>query len=190
MHRIIQFVVLASVLLWFAVPLPAFQDTQETLVHDYVNCDFGYAVHLPKGLIGRVPSFARHGFDIALPDGRSTITVYNEYNMLDRPTLHAIADSEFRIAGKDNPQWRVGRYRKERLGGLPAIQATASYLHAGEEWQDEYLIAYRSLQTDREGNIVYVVQLSAPKELFPSALEKFQEIVRGFQLIKLPHGPC
>ena len=190
MARINQLIVLFSVFLGLGVPLLAFQDTEETLVHEYVNCDFGYTVHLPKGLVGRVPSFARHGFDIALPDGSSRVTVYNEYNMLDRPTLRAIADSEFQMAGKGNPQWSVGNYRQEKLGGLSAIRATASYLRDGAEWRDEYLIAYRPLQRDGEGNIVYVVQLSAPKELFPAAMEKFQQTVKGFQLTRIPHGPC
>ena len=190
MPRITQFIVLASVLNWFAVPLQAFQGTKETLVHDYVNCDFGYSVHVPEGLVGRVPFFARHGFDMVLPDGRSTITVYNEYNMLDRPTLRSIADNELQMEGKENQQWRVGRYRKETLGGLPAIRATTSYLHDGAEWRDEYLIAYRPLQKDREGNIVYVVQLFAPEESLSAALGKFQEVARGFKLTKIPHGPC
>ncbi len=190
MPRIIQLVVLLGVVLGLALPLPAFVDNQEEIVREYVNCDFGYTVHVPEGLVGKVPSFKRHGFGIDLPDGSSTVTVYNEYNMLDRPTLRSIADSEFQMAGKGNPQWRVGSYRNGDLGGLSAIRATASYLRDGKEWRDEYLIAYRPLQKDHEGNIVYVVQLSAAKELFPAALRRFHEVVKGFRLTRIPHGPC
>jgi len=169
---------------------PAYGADTDTLVHQYVNCDYGYKVRVPKGLIGRVPPYALHGFRILLLRGRSTIRVYNQFNMVDSTSLSEIADHEMSPRSQGKTGWSIERRESERVAGLDAVRVTAKYTRGHVAWKDEHLILYRPLQEDGLGNIVYSLGMSVPANLYSSALEKFNRTVEGFQLTELPLGPC
>jgi hypothetical protein len=182
-----------SIVFWLLLSSPyaeSWQSAHERRVTRYVNCDFGYIVRVPPGLIARVPEYARHGFNIDLPDGRSSIEVYNTYNMSGSSSPLAILKYQLQFQAELHPGWKVVSRHDQQVKGLAGTSVAAIYRYQGTAWKSHYIIAYRPLDGEGEGNIVYLFELSAPLNRYDKTLGDFNRVVDGFELTQIPRGPC
>jgi hypothetical protein len=163
---------------------------QSNLSGKYVNCDYGYTVTIPSGLTSKIPGYYNHGFELDLPDRESSIEVYNAYNMSDSTVPGVVFRYELNLRKEGKQDWRLVETHTGRVHGLDSMQAKATYTQNGTLWKSEVLILYRGRQNNGLGNIVYVVDLSAPARLYETALPYLNETVEGFHLAELPLGPC
>lgn len=174
---------------YVAFPVNSFPPAQEKTNTRYVNCDFGYLVRVPSGFVARIPEYQRHGFSIDLPDGESTIEIYNAYNMSDSVSPRKVFDYELEGEAEGRPGWRIASRHDEQIKGLAATRVTATYRYKGAQWKSLYVILYRPLQSDGEGNIVYSLELSAPLARYQTTSAELDIVLGGFELTKIPHGP-
>ena len=155
----------------------------------YVNCDYGYAVTIPSGLVVEIPEYQNHGFLLHFPDQESMIYVYNKYNSIESKKPKAVFDYELDFLKDDSTKTdlRIFNKRRKLVQKMHTIEVTASYKQDGKAWKSEIFIMYRPDQGDRLGKIVYVVRLSAPTAHFDNAMPYFNGTVEGLQL---QHEPC
>lgn len=163
---------------------------QERKTTQYVNCDYGYVVRIPHGLIGKVPLYQNHGFYIELSDEESRIDVFNSYNMSDSSVSSTVFSYELEFRKGERKDWRIVNQRLTREHDLDSTRVTASYTRDGTAWKSEILIMYRPKQADGLGDIVYVVELSGPAARYDEAIPYFNQTVEGFHLTELPRGAC
>jgi len=177
-------------LVCFYNPNKSLRSPQERKVAQYVNCDYGYVVRIPPGLVGQVPEYQNHGFYIRLPDGNSTINVSNEFNMSESALPAAVFHYELKFAAEVRIGWKILSRRYKKVKGLDAMTATATYKDKGAQWKSRILIVYRPLDEEGLGNIVYLFELSTPLARYKETSLAFDRVVGGFELTKLPRGPC
>jgi hypothetical protein len=159
----------------------------------YTNCDKGYAVDLPKGVVAHagLPPMPVHGFlisagnpettaEVTLED-RRIVGVIDEYDALDRGSARAYLNWQLRqIPNKKSLQVRDIAFR-----GLRA--AEASY-RVGAMNSSE-LVVYR-----KSGDIglIYVLSLRTTDQNYARDSALYARIRAGFHLLPLPEGkdPC
>ena len=110
--------------------------------------------------------------------------------MSDSRRLNAVFDNALTVRKAGLRNWRVVRRRTDLVRGLDSLRVTATYLRKNAQWTSQVLIVYRPRQPDGLGNVVYVFAVSGPSRQYDSAVRYFDDVVRGFQLTPLPHGPC
>jgi hypothetical protein len=179
-----------SFLICSGFPNDSSRTPQERQVTRYVNCDYGYMVRVPAGLIGRVPEYQNHGFYMKLPDGQSTIEVYNEFNMSDSVSPHVVFDYELKSPAKRLAGWTIVSRHSQQVKGLAATSVTATYRYKGVKWKSHYVILYRPEDSEGLGNIVYLFELTTPLERYEETSVELNRTLEGFELTKLPIGPC
>ena len=155
----------------------------------YVNCDFGYAVTIPSGLVAEIAECESDGFLLRLPDQESMIYVYHHYNMSESEKPKAVFDYELQFMKDDSTRThlRVLNKRRKLVQNMHTIELTTSYKQDGKAWKSEIFIMYRPDQGDRLGEIVYTVELRAPAARYDNAMLYFNKTVEGLQI---QHEPC
>lgn len=156
----------------------------------YTNCDKGYAVDLPSGVIAHdsLPPNPNHGFLIsaAAPnttaavalDSARIIDVFDEYNSMDFATPREFLNSELaEIAKKEILHVRPLVFR-----GLRAIEGHYRTLTDKPSEVDE-LVVFRQ-------GIVYVLMLRTTPQNYRSDCALFAQIKAGFRTLALPMGAC
>jgi len=172
------------------------QDTEtETLYRNrYSNCDNGYVVDLPAGVVAHRDKAAfNRGFQIDLSAPQSAkpfsaseqrlIAVSNRYNTQELPAFGAIVENEIELAQEDSPDWNVLERLPIKLDGLQATHLRARF--KGKKMVNEDIIAFRP-GVSGHGDLVYKIQLITLQASYAEDRRMFDAIVGGFHV--LPWG--
>jgi hypothetical protein len=174
------------------------QTASETIWHEkYTNCDKGYSVILPKGVIahGDLPSSPNHGFLVSAgdPDTRAEVSlkaqrlvgVYDSYDAADYGSARAYLKAELKRA---EPVEALEN-RDTKFRGL-----LAAFIHyrkgvGSSAVETAEMILFRG-QPRNSSPIFYVVWLRTSSSHYEEDYRLYQEIRDGFQIIPVPIGEC
>ncbi len=174
------------------------QTPDETIWREkYTNCDKGYAVSLPKGVVAHneLPPSSNHGFLVSgkAPDTVAEVTleaerlvgVYDTYDTMEYGSAQAYLGEELKDAG---PIEVLAR-NDTTFRGLPA-----AYVHYRKKTADvvietEKIIVFRN-HPKNSGPIFYVIWLSTPSSYYEEDRKLYGQIRDGFHLIPVPRGKC
>jgi hypothetical protein len=172
------------------------QTQTETIWRDrYTNCDYGYYVLLPAGVIahGSHSPSPNHGFLVPLPDvARTSYASINEerfvwvnanYNVSDYHSLAGVANYELDLMKAGESAFRVVERKSAKLAGLRAIYVRVVYETPKGRVVEQKVIALRS-------GIVYTIGLRTREAEYRPDDEQFREICKGLKLLRLPRGAC
>jgi hypothetical protein len=166
----------------------------------YGNCDHGYFVNLPSGVIGHsthAPS-PNHGILISVNDPAKTTQV-----TLDEPRLIEVYDSN--DAGElGSPQAYVERYDLKPENAAEKITilerrdtkfrgSTAVYVHSRKASEHstsdvEELVVYRAPK--EIGPSFYKVMLRSTPEFYSRDHKLYLQIRQGLRFVHVPIGEC
>jgi hypothetical protein len=176
------------------------QDTNTEILYrnHYTNCEGGYAVDLPAGVVAhRDKAASNRGFQIDLSAPGDTrpfsaseqrfIAVSDQDNVLELPSLAAIVDNDRDSELEDRPDWSLLERLPFRLGGLPATQLRARF--KGKKMMDEEILAYRPQENGRD-DMIYKIQLITPQSSSAGDRTIFDRIVSGFHRLAWGPGGC
>lgn len=173
-----------------SLPKDSWRAAQERRVRRYVNCDYGYVVKVPLGLVAHVPEYQNHGFYLDLPDRQSRIEVYNAYNMSDSDSPPVVFDYELNLQAEGRKGWKVLSRHNEQVQGRQAIDVTTTYSDKGTAWEARYVIVYRPPGLERLGDIIYLFELTTPVARYEKTSAELDRVIAGFAVTRLPLGPC
>jgi hypothetical protein len=156
----------------------------------YANCDYGFYVLLPDGIVGHgthSPS-PNHGFLVALPEVGTAEPVSNErqrfiwlnaeYDASDSGTRKGSIDQYVGMVGLDMPGRKVISQRIARLGTLYATRITVEYRSSGAIVVEEKVVALRH-------NIIYEIGLRTTKQDYAADRAQLDRLVAGFRVWKI-----
>lgn len=152
----------------------------------YNNCDYGYDVALPAGVVAHdtLPPSPNHGFLIALPEVGTTNYV------LDGKKRFIWADASYNTTDADSASGLVAKrdirpanrsQRQAVLAGLPAIRVTST--HRASAVVELTTVALQ------EG-IIYTFGLQTNGANRAEDEAEYNRIIHGFGLLPLPRGQC
>jgi hypothetical protein len=159
----------------------------------YTNCDMGYAVDLPNGVVGHggLPPMPNHGVLISASDPGATaevtladqrvLDVYDEYDALELGSARAYLNWELR----QMPNKKSLRVREIVFRGFPAAEAR----YRVDETDSSELVIYRKGVPGDAGSI-YVLSLHTTARNYTDDYRLFTQIRAGFHLLPLPKGAC
>lgn len=171
--------------------------TETVYIGKYANCDYGYLVLLPKGIVGhgsKAPG-SNHGITVNLENPASDgpvpesmvryIEVYNAYNLGKANSLREIVGEERQAQRKLHKDVSMSEPASRLLGELPALEFHSSFRESTSRIIERDIVAYR-----REGNILYHLQLVTTPESDSQDGRAFDRVAAGFRLMRLPTGKC
>lgn len=175
-------------------------DTETIWTGRYSNCDYGYYVILPYGVVGhgsKSPN-PNDGFAVDPAAPKSTqsfnatesdryIAVLSFYDVEDyEESTKATLDyySSLGEIGDEKNVVTLSR-RSYSLAGLSATRMEDRLGENSTAIRRDSIIAYR-----RAGGIRYQFTLQSPEKNYASDEQLFNRIVEGFRLSKLPKGEC
>jgi hypothetical protein len=177
--------------------------TEEISTERYSNCDYGYYVDLPHGVVahGSKPPSPNHGMIIDLIEPTSTtealgknlrryISVGNSYNAAGLPSLAAVVDDNLKSFEQDKSDFHVIERVPTRLDGLDASLLRLRYEEGANRIFGELVISYRRPGPKALGNIVYEFQLITPEDTYSQDSKTFDKLLSGFHLTRLTVGTC
>ena len=172
------------------------QSSDETIWHDrYTNCDKGYAVILPTGVVahGSLPPSPNHGILIsAEAPGATTevtlatprlISVYDTYDAAELGSARAYLEDHWEQSA------RVVETRDLTFKGLPAVYVHYRLKKEAAIIETEELVVYRA-HGKNIGPIFYVIMLQTPVEHYSEDTLLYREIRDGFHVLSVPRGEC
>ena len=157
----------------------------------YTNCDKGWAVSLPAGVVahGSLPPSPNHGFLISSVNPGTTaevkldqhriIDIYDEYDALHLGSARAYLDRELKDTGRKT----VMEIGDATLQGLRGVRARYRVNGAASEQVVESLIFMRR-------GVVYHLLLKTTDEDHQMDASLFARIRAGFTLLPFPKGEC
>lgn len=179
------------------------RNTTEIVWHGrYSNCDYGYYVDLPEGVVAHTPKPPQpnHGavIDLSRPGSGKELpiqlhrylSIYSSYNVTDLSSLTPIVDEQLSIIGQGRRSFRVIAKSPARLAGIPATMVKARYVDADGTAIILGIIAYRPSDARGLGNIVYKVMLTSTRATFGQDRAAFKAVLAGFHMTPLPLGAC
>jgi len=161
----------------------------------YTNCDYGYYVSLPAGVVahGTHSPNPNHGIYVSLPDVGNVspaaddhdrfVWVDAHYNASDYRSLASVVKYEMRGTSEGKAALRVVQRKASSLGGVPAVSFIVQYEGQHGRVTEQRVIALRS-------GVVYTVALQSLAKNIAADREQFDQIRRGFTLLPLPQGEC
>jgi len=164
-------------------------DSETIWTSRYNNCDYGYYVLLPRGVVGHdtLPPSPNHGFYIPLPDVGTTkdtadlkdrfIWVDASYNVTEAQSLAGLIDDKEKEGSKTLAR------TKTKIGGVPAIEITTEYKSEVRAVTEMETVALRA-------GIVYTIGMRTSRTNLTSDETEYRRIIQGFRLLKLPRGQC
>ncbi len=175
-------------------------DSEAIWTGRYSDCDFGYSVILPAGIVAHSAKSTgpNHGFAInpaaprsarafKTPESDRYIEVLSFYDLEDHEeTTSATIDYYLwlgEIGGEKNVE-SLSR-RTLSLAGLSAKRIETRWMENSTAIRRDRIIAYR-----RSGGILYQLTLQSPEKTYANDEQLFDRIVEGFRLNKLPTGEC
>jgi hypothetical protein len=190
---------LLSVFRFFAsCPQHWTQTPDETIWREkYTNCDKGYAVSLPKGVIAHagLPPNPNHGILVSAKapgtvaevtlEAERLVGVYDTYDAMEYGSAQAYLWGELEQAGSVE----VLAQRDTKFRGLPA-----AYVHYRKKTGDvaietEEIIVFRS-HLKILSPVFYVIWLSTPGSHYEEDRKLYQQVRDGFHLLPVPTGNC
>jgi hypothetical protein len=175
-------------------------DTETIWTGRYSNCDYGYSVLLPAGVVGHdVKSPApNHGFTVDPAAPQSTkacnatesnryIDVFNFYDVEDHGESTAATLDYYSSLGEIGYQKDVQAVGRQtfNLAGLSARRLEDRWVENSTAMRRDRIIAYR-----RAGGILCQFTLQSPEKSYAHDEQLFDRIVKGFRVSKLPTGEC
>ena len=163
----------------------------------YTNCDKGYAVSLPIGVVGHdgLPPSQNHGFVIsaAAPDTTSEVTleaerlvgVYDTYDAMEYGSARAYSQAELEHA---EPVQTLER-RDTKFRGLPAAYMRYRKGSGKSAFETDELIIFRS-HPRNSSPIFYVIWLRTPSSHYEEDRKLYQLVRDGFNVIPVARGEC
>jgi hypothetical protein len=170
--------------------------TETVYVGKYSNCDYGYYVILPDGIVGhrgKAPS-SNHGITVNLenlksddpiPDPVRYVQVYNAYNIGAENSLTEIVLQQRKSQRAIHKDVSMSEPARRSLGSLPALEFRSSFHEKTLSIIERDVVAYRT-----KGNILYHIQLVTTPEAAGEDDKVFDALVAGFRLTNLPVGEC
>jgi len=171
---------------------------KETIWHEkYTNCDKGYSVSLPKGLLahGELPPSSNHGFLVSAkaPDTVAEVTletqrlvgVYDSYDSMGYGSARAYLKAELAHAGPVE----ILESRDTKFRELPAAYARYRRGSGVGAVETAEVIIFRS-HPENSGPIFYVIWLRTPSAHYEEDLRLYQLVCDGFRIIPVPCGEC
>jgi hypothetical protein len=159
----------------------------------YTNCDKGYAVRLPAGVVAHAshPPNPNHGFLISASNPGTTaevtyedprvIGVFDEYDAAELGSARAYLDFELRnVPKKEDLQIQDTVFQ-----GLHGVHARYRVNAKDTVHLNESLIVFRK----REG-LVYHLILQTTDKHYEADSALFAQIRAGFRLLTIPKGEC
>ncbi len=166
----------------------------------YKNCDHGYEVYLPKGVVAHnsLPPAPNHGILISATDPGTTaevtlenkrvIGVYDSNDAMELGSGHAELDWELNQERKESNTLEIIERHDTRFSGLPAAYARYRTKKGGSASETEELVAYR---TSKEiGPIFYVILLRTSPEHYAQDRRLYLQVRGGFRVLPDPKGQC
>ena len=175
-------------------------DTETLWTGRYSNCDFGYSVLLPAGVVGHgvKSTDPNRGFtvDPAAPqltkafstsESNRYIEVFNFYDLEDHGESTAATLDYYSSLGEIGDQKEVQAVGRQsfNLAGLSARRLEDRWVENSTTVRRDRIIAYR-----RAGGMLYQFTLQSPEKTYAADEQLFHRIVDGFRLSKLPTGDC
>jgi hypothetical protein len=168
------------------------------LIHrfGYVNCDYGYYVAFPHGVIGMgdLPPSPNHGFLInlasveipsqieAIVDTNNYIDVTNEYEVQDATKTSELVDRELDYWKERYPHAIVVSNRAARLGGLNGRRLVIKYKDHGQEMIEDLTVMMR------ERSIEYTISMVTPADKYEKNRPLLESILAGFHIVRIRNG--
>jgi hypothetical protein len=199
MRPVILSLILLSVFRFFPLlPQHWTQTPNETIWRGkYTNCDKGYTVSLPKGVVahGSLSPNPNHGFLVSAsaPDTVAEVTleasrlvgVYDTYDAMEYGSAQAYLSGELE---HDGPIEVLAR-RDTKFRGLPA-----AYFHYRKKTgnvaiEKEEIIVFRS-HPKNLSSIFYVIWLNTSSSYYEEDHKLFEHVRDGFHLLPGPSGKC
>jgi hypothetical protein len=175
-------------------------DTETIWTARYSNCDYGYSVLLPAGVVGhgaKSPNPNR-GFTVDPAAAQSTkaftttesnrfIDVFNFYDLEDHGESTSATLDYYSALGEIGEQENLQALSRQSysLAGLNAKHLEDRWVENSVAIRRDMIIAYR-----RAGGILYQLTLQSPEKTYAADEQLFHRIVEGLRLSKLPTGEC
>ena len=165
-------------------------EKEQSWTGNYNNYEYGYALRIPRGLVGVSPPapLPQHGIKISLTQNHDAyITADASLSAVDYPSLDAAVDYDVEEDRKTKSDFEVLSRTRERLGTLGAIRVVARYKSAGSTSPliSETITAIRKAKRPEEG-VLYTTSLVTPEQRYPNDGKVFSSIVRSWRLRALP----
>jgi hypothetical protein len=172
------------------------QTSDETIWRGrYTNCDKGYAVILPDGVVahGSLPPSSNHGILVSAEAPGTTAEV-----KLGSPRLIDVYDT-FDVEELGSARAYLEKYQEQNakvietrdltFKGLPAAYVHYSVKKETATTETEELVIYRA-HGKNIGPIFYVVMVQTPAEHYNEDALLYREIRDGFHVLSVPRGEC
>ncbi len=175
-------------------------DTETIWTGRYSDCDFGYSITLPAGIVAHTAKALspNHGFAINPADTKS-VTAFNAAESdryIDVVSFYDLEDHEETTSGTLDYYLSLGEIGSEEnleslsrrsfsLAGLSAKRIETRWMENSTAIRRDRIMAYR-----RSGGILYQFTLQSPGKSYANDEQLFHRIVEGFRLSKLPTGEC
>lgn len=158
-------------------------DWESLMKHEerYVNCNYGYSLTIPNGLVGRSspPPAPQHGFGIVLSqDSQGYLWIDGSYNSLEWTSLDEMADEYIKWIKEDTQKIISIEKSSITLGGIPAIRLITRYT-----CQDAMFVEDDILSIDKNGGIAYTIGLSSSDNHYTEYKKILEDIVMTWTFI-------
>lgn len=174
------------------------QTAKETIWREkYTNCDKGYSVSLPKGLLahGELPPSSNHGFLVSAkaPDTVAEVTletqrlvgVYDSYDAMGYGSARSYLKAELAHAGPVD----ILEIRDIKFRGLPTASVRYREGVGAGAVEAAEIIIFRG-HPENSGPIFYVIWLRTPSAHYEEDRRLYKLICDGFRILPVPSGEC
>jgi hypothetical protein len=163
----------------------------------YKNCDYGYAVILPDGLVahGDLPPSPNHGVLVSAKEPGITaqvtlaearlIYVNNEY--YDAADSGSVREYLKRSREKNE---EVVETENLTFKGLSAVYSHSRIKLGTDKVEKVEMVLYRNGAHTGRSDILYVIALRTPAEYFSQDSVLYNKILDGFEVLPVPKGEC
>jgi hypothetical protein len=161
----------------------------------YKNCDYGYTVILPEGVVAHngLPPSPNHGFLVSARDPGTTaqvtwaeprlISVYNSYDAAEAGSARAYLNQS-----RDKNE-EVVETKDLTFKGLPAAYGHYRVKQGTGQVEKVKLVLYRKGARELS-NILYEVSLATSAEYYSQDSVLYEKIRNGFKVLPPPKGEC
>lgn len=172
----------------------------ETLWHGrYGNCDHGYFVNLPSGVVGHasLPPSPNHGILISAerPDTMDEVTlesprvltVYDFNDTMEIGSATAYLKEKLKPSN-ESEKLMILKRRKTQFHGAHAVYVHFKRVDGAKVKETDELVVYRNPQNI--GPVFNVVELITRPEFYAHDHALFLQVEEGLQFVPVPRGEC
>lgn len=156
----------------------------------FSNAEYGYAVTIPKGLIGVSPPspYPQHGFRIPLLDQpEAQIWVDGSYNAAMYTSLSEAAETDFTHLRDDSDEVEVSVRESMKLQNVDALRVIAKYKNkfAGVRMIQDLVIAIRRNAVPDGPDVIYTIRLRTPESRYFADKDILNSLISTWRLTPL-----